>query len=61
MKLMPHRTTFFINAWTWGYEDVIKAVSKAFGCKVFSFMLVIWLPVLLLHRFMLTDINTRCL
>ncbi|VDC01293.1 unnamed protein product [Peniophora sp. CBMAI 1063] len=34
MKLMPDTTTFFINAWTWGYEDIIKAVARSFQCKV---------------------------
>jgi DNA cross-link repair 1C protein len=34
MGLYPVTTRFFINIWTWGYEDILKAVSKAFGCKV---------------------------
>jgi DNA cross-link repair 1C protein len=34
MQLFPPTTYFFINAWTWGYEDILKAVARAFGSKV---------------------------
>lgn len=32
--MYPPNVRFFINTWTWGYEDILKAISKAFGCKV---------------------------
>ncbi|KAI0632302.1 hypothetical protein C8Q77DRAFT_1265751 [Trametes polyzona] len=34
MSLYPETTRFFINAWTWGYEDIYKAVARTFGAKV---------------------------
>ncbi|KAF8637006.1 hypothetical protein AX17_003104 [Amanita inopinata Kibby_2008] len=34
MKHLPHDTTFFINAWTWGYEDILKAIARAFQCQI---------------------------
>ncbi|KAH9949777.1 hypothetical protein B0H21DRAFT_889437 [Amylocystis lapponica] len=34
MTLLPDTTYFFINAWTWGYEDVLKAVARGFGSKI---------------------------
>ncbi|KAJ7474010.1 beta-lactamase-like protein, partial [Mycena latifolia] len=34
MKLYPPTTYFFINSWTWGYEDVLKAVSRAFRAPI---------------------------
>ncbi|EMD40185.1 hypothetical protein CERSUDRAFT_122252 [Gelatoporia subvermispora B] len=34
MALFPHTTLFFINAWTWGYEDILKAVAQAFRSKL---------------------------
>ncbi|KAJ7154125.1 hypothetical protein C8R46DRAFT_1041872 [Mycena filopes] len=34
MKLLPSTTYFFINAWTWGYEDVLKAISRAFRAPI---------------------------
>ncbi|EEB93685.1 hypothetical protein MPER_07624, partial [Moniliophthora perniciosa FA553] len=34
MKLYPPTTLFFINAWTPGYEDILKAVTRAFGSKI---------------------------
>ena len=34
MDLFSQKTCFFINAWTWGYEDILKAVSRHFGSKV---------------------------
>lgn len=30
----PPATRFFLNAWTWGYEDLLKAVYDRFGAKV---------------------------
>lgn len=37
MASFPSTTYFFINTWTWGYEDVLKAISHAFHCKVLDF------------------------
>ncbi|KAI8978707.1 hypothetical protein BD414DRAFT_465748 [Trametes punicea] len=34
MALFPETTRFFINAWTWGYEEIYKAVARTFGTKV---------------------------
>ncbi|EKM81504.1 hypothetical protein AGABI1DRAFT_69756 [Agaricus bisporus var. burnettii JB137-S8] len=34
MKLFPPNVYFYINAWTWGYEDILKAVSAAFQTKI---------------------------
>jgi hypothetical protein len=34
MKLFPPNVYFYINSWTWGYEDILKAVAKAFQTKV---------------------------
>lgn len=34
MRLYAPSTRFFINAWTWGYEDVYKGIAKAFCTKV---------------------------
>ncbi|KAH7921615.1 hypothetical protein BV22DRAFT_1132123 [Leucogyrophana mollusca] len=34
IALFPASTYFFINAWTWGYEDVLKGVARAFHCKI---------------------------
>ena len=34
MELFSDTTKFFINAWTWGYEDILKAVARKFGSKV---------------------------
>ncbi|KAJ7178715.1 beta-lactamase-like protein [Mycena crocata] len=34
MKLLPATTYFFINAWTWGYEDVLKAISRSFRSRI---------------------------
>jgi DNA cross-link repair 1C protein len=38
MALFPGDTRFFLNSWTWGYEDMLKAVASAFGCQVRSFL-----------------------
>ncbi|KAJ3791181.1 hypothetical protein GGU10DRAFT_313 [Lentinula aff. detonsa] len=34
LKLYPPSTYFFINAWTWGYEDILKAIARAFNSKI---------------------------
>ncbi|TDL17208.1 hypothetical protein BD410DRAFT_843764 [Rickenella mellea] len=34
MNLLPPESRFFINSWTWGYEDVLKAISRAFSTKI---------------------------
>ncbi|KAI0772235.1 hypothetical protein BC629DRAFT_1715711 [Irpex lacteus] len=34
MSLYPESTRFFINGWTWGYEDIYKAVAKTFRSKI---------------------------
>jgi DNA cross-link repair 1C protein len=36
MDLFPRDVSFFINSWTWGYEDLFKAISWRFGSKVRS-------------------------
>ena len=35
MKLFPSSAYFFINSWTWGYEDILKAIAQSFQSKVF--------------------------
>ncbi|KAI9456327.1 hypothetical protein HD554DRAFT_2145601 [Boletus coccyginus] len=34
MALFPSTTHFFINTWTWGYEDILKGIAHAFHCKI---------------------------
>ncbi|KAJ1032360.1 hypothetical protein NDA18_000846 [Ustilago nuda] len=34
LRLFPPTTIFFLNCWTWGYEDLLIYVAKAFGCKI---------------------------
>ncbi|KAE9393262.1 hypothetical protein BT96DRAFT_227522 [Gymnopus androsaceus JB14] len=34
LKLYPPSTYFFINSWTWGYEDTLKAIARAFNCRI---------------------------
>jgi hypothetical protein len=34
MELLDPDTKVYINAWTWGYEDILKAVARRFGSKV---------------------------
>ncbi|OBZ69030.1 5' exonuclease Apollo [Grifola frondosa] len=34
MSLFPPTALFFINSWTWGYEDILKAVAQAFRSKI---------------------------
>jgi hypothetical protein len=38
MTLYPPDTRFFINTWTWGYEEILKAVAHAFSSKVRDFI-----------------------
>lgn len=42
MELFPDTTKFFINAWTWGYEDVLKAVARNFNSKVAYILLIVY-------------------
>lgn len=34
IDLYPDDTVFFLNAWTHGYEDMLKGVYRAYGEKV---------------------------
>lgn len=37
MKLFdffPPKTRFFINAWTWGYEELLRAIAHRYRCKI---------------------------
>ncbi|KAH7878102.1 uncharacterized protein C8R40DRAFT_1168145 [Lentinula edodes] len=34
LELYPPSTYFFINSWTWGYEDILKAIARAFNCRI---------------------------
>ncbi|KAF8121744.1 beta-lactamase-like protein, partial [Boletus edulis] len=34
MASFPSSTHFFINTWTWGYEDILKAIAHMFHCKI---------------------------
>jgi hypothetical protein len=34
MGRFPVTTCFFVNAWTWGYEDILIAIADHFGDKV---------------------------
>lgn len=42
MELFPDTTKFFINAWTWGYEDFLKAVARKFNSKVAYILLIVF-------------------
>lgn len=33
VKQYPEDTKFFLNAWTWGYEDLLKGIHRAFGAE----------------------------
>ncbi|KAJ2917067.1 hypothetical protein MD484_g3337, partial [Candolleomyces efflorescens] len=33
LECFPDDVYFFINAWTWGYEDILKAIANAFQTK----------------------------
>ncbi|KAF8693028.1 hypothetical protein AX14_002352 [Amanita brunnescens Koide BX004] len=45
---------FFINSWTWGDEDILKSISRAFQCLVRSFAVHLMQTS---SRYMLTDTN----
>ncbi|KAG1766143.1 hypothetical protein EDD22DRAFT_878557, partial [Suillus occidentalis] len=34
IALFDKDTYFFINSWTWGYEDVLKGIARAFQCQI---------------------------
>ncbi|TFK50772.1 hypothetical protein OE88DRAFT_1659830 [Heliocybe sulcata] len=34
IALYPPTTPFFINSWTWGYEDILKGIAAAFNCQI---------------------------
>ncbi|KAG6826688.1 hypothetical protein H0H92_014846 [Tricholoma furcatifolium] len=34
MRLFPDTIYFFLNTWTWGYEDVLKAISQEFNSPI---------------------------
>ncbi|KAI6114081.1 beta-lactamase-like protein [Pisolithus sp. B1] len=34
IAMFPTTTFFFINSWTWGYEDILKGIALAFHCKI---------------------------
>ncbi|KZT27102.1 hypothetical protein NEOLEDRAFT_1131086 [Neolentinus lepideus HHB14362 ss-1] len=34
IALYPPTTLFFINSWTWGYEEILKGIAAAFECKI---------------------------
>jgi hypothetical protein len=34
MALFPPETSFFINSWTWGYEDILRAIAFHFQSQI---------------------------
>ena len=34
ISYFPSHIRFFVNVWTWGYEDILKAIAEAFDLKV---------------------------
>jgi hypothetical protein len=34
MALFPPETSFFINSWTWGYEDILRAIAYHFQSQI---------------------------
>lgn len=58
---------FFINAWTWGYEDILKAIARAFGSKVSLYTtsridtFLFTNDIAVVSRFTSTVINTQCI
>lgn len=32
--LFPPKTRFFINCWTWGYEELLRAIAHKYRCKI---------------------------
>lgn len=39
ISLFSPKMTFFINAWTWGYEDIFHAIAHSFQSQVHLFLL----------------------
>lgn len=37
MEYYPKSTRFFLNFWTWGYEDLYKGIARHFQAKVSNF------------------------
>lgn len=50
MALYPQNTRFFLNLWTWGYEDIMKAIARSFGTKVRDVLKQLW-PLFKFHGF----------
>src|ERR1700722_7674763 len=40
MAQFPCDTYFFINCWTWGYEDILKATAREFNSTVSRFLII---------------------
>ena len=40
MKHFPESVYFFINSWTWGYEDILKAIAREFQSQVISLLVM---------------------
>ena len=57
MELFSKTTKFFVNAWTWGYEDILKAIARNFSSKV-TYILSITRNTDVYHRYMLTATST---
>ena len=34
ISYFPSHIRFFVNVWTWGYEDILKAIAEVFDSKV---------------------------
>ena len=63
MALYPPSTRFFLNVWTWGYEDIYKEVARKFDTKVRR-LFGLRLRLLFTHdlqRSTSTDISTPCM
>ena len=50
IAMYPPTTLFYINSWTWGYEDVLKGIARAFQTKVISFVLSSTFRLILVHQ-----------
>lgn len=46
IALFDSDTYFFLNTWTWGYEDVLKGITRAFQCQVGERLLTRLIPTL---------------
>lgn len=57
MAMFPPLIRFFINSWTWGYEDILKAVGRAFNSKVKCQERPAIYHTLTVYRFMLIATN----